>query len=370
MEFLIELSLFLVKAIIIVVAIVIVLSMLFRGVGRSRQSGHDKHGWIEVQKISELHDSFRDVFNQARVGRHVFMKKKQTEAKAKRKEEKKTAKTQKKESSDEKESSSTETTETLEKEQKRKLYVLNFQGDVEASQVEALRNEVTAVLLDASDKDEILVGVQSPGGLVHAYGLAASQLLRIKQAGIRLTVAVDQVAASGGYMMAAVADRIIAAPFALLGSVGVVAEVPNFNRLLEKNQIDYEVITAGEHKRTLTVFGKNTDEHRAKFKDEIEDVHKQFREFVTEHRPVVEDDTVKTGEAWYGQRALANKLIDEIQTSDQYIMNAAKDSDVYKVTWMVSRTPIEKFAEKFNALVTKLRDPLGHLRQTESRYRI
>ena len=363
MEFLAELGLFIVKTTVIVVAVVVIITVLLRGASRSRTRHHGPTGWIEVQKISDLHDSFKDVFNQANVGQRAHMKKKQAEAKAKRKEEKKAEKSRKKNESKKEEVSEDDDNETTEavadKDQKHKLYVLNFVGDVQASQITALRNEISAVLLDAGKEDEVLVSVQSPGGLVHAYGLAASQLLRVRQAGVKLTVAVDQVAASGGYLMAAVADKIIAAPFALVGSIGVMAELPNFHRLLQKHEIDYELITAGEHKRTLTMFGENTDENRSKFTEEIEDVHQLFREFVTTNRPNVDDDKVKTGEAWYGQRAIELNLIDEIQTSDQYIMNAVEDRDVFGVKWMTPMSPFDRFAEKFSDGMARLKRPFG-----------
>ena len=361
MEFISELGLFILKAIVIVVAVAAVFSVLLKGITRSRGTGHGKHGWIELQKINDLHDSFKDVFSQVQMGEQSFMKKKQADMKAKRKQEKKDQKSKKKQTAKERTTTeeSTDTDETTESDRKKKLYVLNFEGDIQASQVSALRNEITAVLVDATKDDEVLVGVESPGGLVHAYGLAASQLLRIKQAGVKLTVAVDQVAASGGYLMATVADKIIAAPFALVGSIGVMAELPNFNRLLQKHEIDYEVLTAGEHKRTLTVFGENTEAGRAKFMEEIEDVHQLFREFVTENRPSVEDDKVKTGEAWYGQRAIELNLIDEILTSDQYILDACKDRDVYKLKWVVHQTPIDKLTGKLNTFVSKIRHPFG-----------
>ena len=109
-----------------------------------------------------------------------------------------------------------------------------------------------------------------------AYGLAASQMQRIRDKKLKLTVCVDKVAASGGYMMAVVADKIIAAPFAVLGSIGVLAQVPNFHRLLKKHDVDFEMLTAGKYKRTLTMFGENTDKGREKFQEDIEDTHVLF----------------------------------------------------------------------------------------------
>ncbi|MCK5433519.1 MAG: protease SohB, partial [Gammaproteobacteria bacterium] len=153
------------------------------------------------------------------------------------------------------------------------IYVLKFKGDILASEVESLRDEITSILTIAKSSDEVIVVLESSGGTIHGYGLAASQLKRIRDKGICLTVAVDKVAASGGYMMACVANKIIAAPFAIIGSVGVIAQLPNFHRLMKKHNIDYEQLSAGEYKRTLTLFGENNDKDREKLQEEIEDTH-------------------------------------------------------------------------------------------------
>jgi len=211
--------------------------------------------------------------------------------------------------------------------------VLNFHGDLRAAAVASLREEVTAVLTAAQPEDEVMVRLESVGGLVHAYGLAAAQLLRIRDRRIKLTVAVDKVAASGGYLMACVADRIIAAPFAILGSIGVIAQLPNFNRLLKKHDIDYEQFMAGEFKRTVTLFGENTDKGRHKFQEEIEVTHTLFKEFVKSHRPQLDLDQVATGEYWYGTRALEHRLADELRTSDDYLLDASASADLYEVTF-------------------------------------
>jgi serine protease SohB len=222
---------------------------------------------------------------------------------------------------------------------KPRVFVLDFDGDLRALAVSRLRREITAVLSMAKAGDEVLVRLESRGGLVHAYGLAASQLQRIRDNGIRLTACVDKVAASGGYMMACVADRILAAPFAILGSIGVVAQLPNFNRLLKKHDIDFEMITAGEYKRTLTILGENTDKGRAKFAEEIEDIHLLFKEYVARHRPGLDIDRVATGESWFGQRALDLSLVDELITSDEYVASACEAADVIEVRY-VERKPL------------------------------
>ena len=225
---------------------------------------------------------------------------------------------------------------------KSRVYALTFEGDMDASKVSFLRHEINAVLTKAEAEDEVVVRVKSFGGRVHGYGLAASQLQRVRERGLKLVVAVDQVAASGGYLMAAVANRVIAAPFAVVGSIGVVAEIPNIHRLLKKHDVDVEVITAGRYKRTLTVLGENTEEGRRKFTEEMEDLHSLFQEFVTDKRPGVDLRKVATGEAWYGRRAIELNLVDAIMTSDEYLMQRCRDADVFEVRWVEHKKPWER----------------------------
>ncbi len=214
-----------------------------------------------------------------------------------------------------------------------RLYVLDFDGDLEASAVSQLREEITALLQVLKPGDEVLLRLESEGGLVHGYGLAASQLKRLRDRQFKLTVAVDKVAASGGYLMACVADQIIAAPFAILGSIGVVAQIPNVHRLLKKHDVDVELHTAGVHKRTLTMLGANTDAAREKFREELEDTHLLFKQFVTEHRPQVVIEEVATGEHWFGTRALTIQLVDVLKTSDDYLLDKAATTDLYSVRY-------------------------------------
>lgn len=203
---------------------------------------------------------------------------------------------------------------------KPRLFVLDFSGDVRASQVQQLARLVSAIILTYQQGDEVLLRLESPGGIVNGYGLAASQLTRLTEANIPLTIAVDKVAASGGYMMACVADYLIAAPFAIIGSIGVVAQIPNFNQWLKKHDIAYEQITAGEYKRTLTLFGENTKEGRHKMQSDVNDTHELFKDFINSHRPQVNLREVATGEHWYAKQALALQLIDKLQTSDDYLL--------------------------------------------------
>lgn len=227
-----------------------------------------------------------------------------------------------------------------------KAFVLNFDGDIKASAVESLREEVTAVLQVARAEDKVIVKIKSPGGVVHGYGLAASQLIRIKQAKIPLIACVDEVAASGGYMMASVCDKIIAAPFAILGSIGVVAQVPNFNRLLKKHEVDYKEYTAGEVKRTVSVFGEITAKGEAHFQQKLSDVHQLFKNHVSTHRPQVDLNKVADGDHWFGQEALELKLVDELATSDEYLMNLYKNkTHLYSVEYEVKETLMDKIPQ-------------------------
>lgn len=210
-------------------------------------------------------------------------------------------------------------------------FVLDFHGDIKATEVQPLREEISTILTVAKTGDEVIVRLESSGGMVHAYGLAAAQLARLKEAGLTLTVCIDKVAASGGYMMACVADKILAAPFAVVGSIGVVAQVPNFHDLLEKHDIDVDVFTAGKYKRTVTMFGENTEEDKAKFQQELEETHKLFKDFVKKYRPQLDVEQVATGEHWYGEDAIKRHLVDELQTSDSYILAKMQDSELYAI---------------------------------------
>ncbi|ELY1862538.1 MULTISPECIES: protease SohB [Serratia] len=223
------------------------------------------------------------------------------------------------------------------------LYVLDFKGSMDAHEVTSLREEISAVLAVASAQDEVLLRLESPGGVVHGYGLAASQLERLRKGGIRLTVAVDKVAASGGYMMACVADRIVAAPFAIIGSIGVVAQIPNFHRLLKKNDIDVELHTAGQFKRTLTLFGENTEQGREKFREDLNETHELFKRFVHEQRPSLDIDSVATGEHWFGSQAKEKGLVDAIGTSDDLLIAELDNHEVIAVRYTRRKRLMDRF---------------------------
>jgi len=225
----------------------------------------------------------------------------------------------------------------------QKIFVLDFKGDIQASAVENLREEITLILATAkAGRDRVVVRLESPGGMVHGYGLAAAQLVRLRDAGFHLTICVDKVAASGGYMMACIANEIIAAPFAIVGSIGVVAQVPNFNRLLKQHNVDFELYTAGQYKRTVTMFGENTPEGKAKFEEELQQTHVLFKHFVEKYRPQLNVDKVATGEHWYGEDALELNLVDKLQTSDEYLLALLPQHDVYVINTRKKATLGEK----------------------------
>lgn len=244
--------------------------------------------------------------------------------------------------------------EKPEEEQKARLFVLDFNGDIHANAVNALRKEITALLSIAKPNDEVLLKLESPGGVVHGYGLAASQLQRLKAKNIPLTVAVDKVAASGGYMMACVADKIVSAPFAVIGSIGVVAQVPNIHRLLKKHDIDVDVMTAGEYKRTVTLVGENTEKGKQKFQQELEETHDLFKQFVTQHRPQLDIEKIATGEHWFGQQALALNLVDEIATSDDLLVKAVEDKEIIELKYKEKKNLTQRIGLQMEQSVENL----------------
>lgn len=218
------------------------------------------------------------------------------------------------------------------KEKKPKLYLIDFKGDMKATQVEQLREEVSSILTVAKADDEVVIRIESPGGSVNGYGLAAAQLQRLRDKNIPLTACIDKVAASGGYLMACVANKIIAAPFSIIGSIGVVAQIPNFHRWLKKKDVDVELLTAGEYKRTLTLFGENTDKDREKFQEDLEKIHTAFRQYVLSNRSQLNIDEVSTGEHWLATDAFKLRLVDILQTSDEYLISKMAQYKAFKVS--------------------------------------
>lgn len=348
MEFLTEYALFLAKVVTFVVAVVVILSVVVSAARKDRnESGFD--GELKVHRLNDSYRKLKDSL-QSRLLPEQERKDWEKEQKKARKAERKKRKGGSGAADDENSGS------------RPRVYVLDFDGDIKASDTEQLRRTISAVLSVAEPgRDEVVVRLESGGGLVHAYGLAAAQLDRIRSKGLRLTVCVDKVAASGGYMMACVADRILASPFAVVGSIGVVAQLPNFHRFLKKNDVDFEVLTAGEYKRTLTIFGENTEKGRQKFLQDLEDTHALFKEYVAERRPQLDIAQVANGDIWFGQRALDVKLVDELKTSDEYLIEACERADVVSVTCQRKRTLPEKLGL---AVSTALENTLWRLLST------
>jgi serine protease SohB len=328
MEILQHILIFLSQTLIIIAAIIVVLAAIGILVAKAKQQ--------KTFKIELLHENLQD---------HVETLSSALKSKSELKIEKKKTKQHEKEKA-----------KLIEDGQyfKSKVFVLEFlKGDIKASATHHLRDEITTILGVATPNDEVIVCVESPGGLVNSYGLAAAQLLRIRAAGIPLTVCVDQVAASGGYLLACTANKIIAAPFALIGSIGVVAQVPNFNRLLKKHDVDYKEYTAGDFKRTVSLFGEITEKGEAKFKEQLELTHDMFKTFVGKYRTQLDMNKVATGEFWYGEKALTLGLVDEIKTSDDYIYNRSKDQQIIKVSFETKPTLSDKLSDAFAKILTQ-----------------
>lgn len=316
-EFFLNYGLFLAKTITLVAAIIAVI--VFSIVAASKKQV-DKKESLEVKKLNKKYDEMAKAMNVGMLSKDKLKKY--------LKEEKEKFKGAQKDKKDETE--------------KKRIYVLNFHGDIRASAVASLREEITAILTVAGKDDEVFLRLESGGGVVHGYGLAASQLMRLREKEIPLTVSVDKVAASGGYMMACVANRILAAPFAIIGSIGVIAQVPNFHKVLKKHDVEFDQFTAGEFKRTVTMFGENTDEAKAKFREEIEDIHVLFKDFIVQHRPDVDIVKVSTGESWPGTRALERNLVDELKTSDDYLLENSHQADIYEIKYVSKKSVFEK----------------------------
>jgi len=331
-------GLFFLKVLTIVIAVAVVV-MLIASAGMRGRKGGQNAGHIEISKLNEQLESMEEALSLSMLDPE-FQKQELKERKAAEKAERKASKKAAKLAAKQRGNGETRVTEPP----RKRLFVLDFDGDIRAATVERLRKEITAVLTSAQADDEVVVRLESGGGMVTGYGLGASQLDRLVQKRIPVTVCVDKVAASGGYMMACVGNKILAAPFAVLGSIGVVAQIPNVHRLLKKNDIDVELLTAGKFKRTLTVLGENTEEGREKFKEDIERIHDQFKAHVSHHRPVLDIETVATGEVWSGDDALEHKLVDALMTSDEYLMTACDAADVLQVTYKEKKPIMERLA--------------------------
>jgi serine protease SohB len=325
MEYLLRLGLFAGQTFVIVVAIVLVLLVLISMVSRGRM----RHQ-LEVEKLNNRYRTMRRALLQRTLPRKTF--------KAHVKKESKELKKQ--------------------PDNRKRVFIVDFDGDMRATAVSSLREEITAILTTAEAQDEVVVRLESGGGVVHGYGLAASQLKRVRDRNIRLTICVDKIAASGGYMMACIGDRILAAPFAIVGSIGVIAPVANFHKVLQKHDVEYREVTSGQYKRTVSIFGRLTEDGLEKFKAQIEETHDLFKNFVQSHRPQVDLSRVGNGEHWFGTQALPLQLVDELRTSDDYLFSLAEKADLFKVSYHGKKKLSEKFSESLSnaahALTLKL----------------
>ena len=335
-EFFTEYGLFLLKAITVAGALVFVIAA---GAAASRKAGGQER--LEVESLNRKFRSHAQALQKAVLGKSRW----KAVAKADKARDKAAAKS---------------------KGERPRTFVIDFKGDLKASAVQSLREEVSAVLAVAGEGDEVVVRLENYGGVVHEHGLGASQLARIRDQNIPLTVTVDKVAASGGYLMACVASKIVAAPFAILGSIGVIAQLPNFNRMLESHGVDFEQVTAGEYKRNVTMFGKNTDADRAKLKEQLEDIHSLFKAAVAKFRPNLDLAKVATGEHWYGSRALELGLADELKTSDALLAELVADRDLYSVSYKIRKPLQKRLMGNVDDVLEKL-DAAGWRRRFESR---
>ena len=319
MTALIELGLFSAKTFIIVFGILVVLIVFFALISRGKDKSKGK---LTIKNLNKKYAQTADALLEKSLSKKQFkhyLKEKKTALKLEKKQE---------------------------DEKKKNIYVLQFNGDIKASAVASLREEITAILTVATPQDEVVVNIESAGGMVHGYGLAAAQLMRVRAKNIPLTVTIDKVAASGGYLMACIANKILCAPFAIVGSIGVIVQLPNFHRLLKEKNIDFEQLTAGEYKRTLTMFGENTEAGREKLHQEIEDIHQHFKNLITTYRKQINIQQVATGEHWLGEHAITLNLVDVIQTSDDYLLENSQQANVnvFEVSYEIKKSFLSKFS--------------------------
>ena len=339
MDFIVQYGVFLLKVITIVTAILLPILMI---INSSKGRSVSEKGHLQIKNLSDQFENMGFAIQGTLMTPKALKKFRKELHKQKKKEEKNPAKDQ------------------------QSIFVLNFNGDIQASEVDKLKHEINAILVSDTKCKEVVLKVESGGGSAYAYGLCAAELKRLVDNKIKLTVCIDKVAASGGYLMSCVATKIVAAPWALVGSIGVIAQMPNINKLLKKNLVDFEMHTAGEFKRTLTVFGENTEEGRSKFKSELEDLHIIFKDFVKDNRPEIDTSVVATGEVWQGEKALAVGLIDEISTSDDYLVKLSKKFKLFQIDYIEKKNLSERFAFAaeifFNKTVLKIYDSLNKSR--------
>lgn len=322
--------LFLLKSITVVMAIVIIAGTIIR----ATKEGHEpSQGKLSITRLNKALEAIRLRMQQETLGKKALKK----EVKALKEQHKK---------------------EDKSNDDKPNAYTIRFKGDIQASQVDALRQEVTAILTTAKAGEEVVISIESPGGAVPGYGLAASQILRLKEADLKVTACVDQVAASGGYMMACVADRILAAPFSIVGSIGVLSQVPNIHRFLKRFDVDVDVLTAGKHKAPMTLMGENTEEGKQKHVQDLNAIHTRFKELVKLHREELNIDDVSEGDFWLAEDALKLNLVDEISTSDAYIMSLCAQANVYRVQWQPHKSFEQRIKGATSALMSAMENRL------------
>lgn len=319
MEFLIDYGSFLLKTI----SFIIIISLPFIFLFSSKSKDSSPSGSLKITNLSDKFDAMAGAVKSlslSKAEKKQLIKKKKKDLKAKKN-----------------------------KAIPKPVYVLNFNGDIEASSVENLKEEITAILKSDTKCQELVLRLESPGGTVIGYGLCAAQLQRLRDAGIKVTACVDKVAASGGYMMACVCNKIVSSPFAIIGSIGVVAAIPNFHKILKKNDVDYELHTAGEYKRTITMFGETTPAGRKKFKEHLEEIHILFKDHIKKFRPNLDMKKIATGETWEGIKALEEGLVDEISTSDEYLLNLSKKHEIFEISYVTK----QNIQDKLSFFITK-----------------
>ncbi len=331
MKFLEQYGLFLLNTITLTAAILIVFAGMIALLNRHKQHPES----LTIKKLNEKYEDLADEINNTILDKKALKALKQTQKKDKKDKEK-----------------------TTDLSKKHVSYVLKFEGDIKATAVENLREEISALLTVAKPTDEVIVIVESGGGTVTGYGLAASQLQRVRDHKLQLTVCIDEVAASGGYLMASVANQILAAPFSIVGSIGVLMQQPNLHRFLKKHNIDYEMLTSGEYKRTITLFGENTEKGRQKCLEELEAVHYAFKQHIAAYRPHVDLNVIGTGEHWLAKKAFELGLVDALMTSDDYIMKMCKDREVYELTYEKKKTFSDKLPKLISAGISNILNAL------------
>ena len=324
MEFLIDYGSFLLKTI----SFIIIISLPFIFLFSSKSKDSSSSGSLKITNLSDKFDAMAGAVKSlslSKAEKKQLIKKKKKDLKAKNN-----------------------------KSIPKPVYVLNFNGDIEASSVENLKEEITAILKSDTKCHELVLRLESPGGTVIGYGLCAAQLQRLRDAGIKVTACVDKVAASGGYMMACVCNKIVSSPFAIIGSIGVVAAIPNFHKILKKNDVDYELHTAGEYKRTITMFGETTPAGRKKFKEHLEEIHILFKDHIKKFRPNLDMKKIATGETWEGIKALEEGLVDEISTSDEYLLNLSKKHEIFEISFITRQNFQDKLSFFISTTFTRL----------------